>query len=74
MFTTDPMHTWDHGPGAPVLSQNLPRSIMEGKGLICMPMQEGSIYISRGANTPHGTPGSPQVNPKFELCNIPKPL
>ena len=62
MFTVGPVHIRDYGPGYFVAGA---RNLSRGAGRSRVLMYAHSGRRSRGASTPHGTPGGPQIEPKF---------
>jgi len=52
MFIVGPVHIRDNGPGCSGAEPEPVARQTEGEGHIHMPIQEESIYISRGASTP----------------------
>ena len=57
-----PVHTRDHGPGCSVAVTKPNGGKAGAKGFIVCPWKR---YNNRGGSTPRGTPGGPQVEPKF---------
>jgi len=61
MFTMGLVHIWNLGPGCSIADTKPTTRSSGANGLIYMP-SEGDK--KQGVNTPHGTPGGPQVDPK----------
>ena len=67
MFTMGPVHTRDHDPECIVDTEPTAR---RRRGRVLLYAYSGRSN-NRGASTPRGTPGGPQVELKFQLYNIP---
>ena len=68
MFTVGPIHTRDHGSGCSIADAPSP---LRGSGRSKVLLYANSGRRNQGANAPRGTPGGLEVEPKFELHNIP---
>jgi len=62
MFTVGPIHTRDHSPLCSVTNTEPTARRIMCKGSYLYALHEVS---NRGGSTPRGTPGGPQVEPKF---------